>query len=531
MIYLKQSTAGTIPLGYFLDSTNGDTEETALTIGTADVLMLKAHATSFVNPAGTPTHISNGVYWLPLTTGETDTVGQMTIFCHPSGALATKTEITILPGTVYDSLIGGSDNLQVDAVQVSGDSTAADNLELFFDGTGYNASNSTVGTTTTVTNDVGITATAVDNVWDEVITGAAHNVNNSAAKFLRESAEGIGITGTAQAGGASSITLAAAASGTNDIYNFERIFLIEGTGAGQSRLITAYNGTSKVATVNRAWTTQPSTDTVYSIVGADADMAAISNDTTAADNLEAAFDGTGSTMTLSRLDINGQVTVDAAVNNGGALEITNTGTTNGRGVEINGDDAGLWVGASGVGSDGIYVEGLGNGIEIYSALGRGAYIHGDNGDGMTIEAGSGGSGDGLNAIGDTAGGGVDIRGDITGNITGNLTGNINTAAGTLQTLDALDTAQDSQHSTTQAAITALNDIAVADILTTQMTESYAADGAAPTLAQSLMMIQQMLGDFAISGTTLTVKKVDGSTTAATFTLNDATNPTSLTRAT
>ena len=74
-------------------------------------------------------------------------------------------------------------------------------------------------------------------------------------------------------------------------------------------------------------------------------------------------------------------------------------------------------------------------------------------------------------------------------------------------------------------------VSVADILTTQMTEAYAADGAPPTMAQSLMMIQQMLGEFSISGTTLTMKKVDGSTSAATFTLDDGTNPTSLTRAT
>lgn len=80
-------------------------------------------------------------------------------------------------------------------------------------------------------------------------------------------------------------------------------------------------------------------------------------------------------------------------------------------------------------------------------------------------------------------------------------------------------------------IAALNDISVANILTTQMTEAYAADGSAPTVAQALMMIQQTLGEFSISGTTLTVKKVDGSTTAATFTLDDGTNPTSLTRAT
>jgi len=84
--------------------------------------------------------------------------------------------------------------------------------------------------------------------------------------------------------------------------------------------------------------------------------------------------------------------------------------------------------------------------------------------------------------------------------------------------------------TLPASISALNDISVADILTTQMTESYATDGTAPTLAQAQFAIQQFLQETNVSGTTLTVKKLDGSTTAMTFTLDDATDPTSLTRA-
>ena len=64
-----------------------------------------------------------------------------------------------------------------------------------------------------------------------------------------------------------------------------------------------------------------------------------------------------------------------------------------------------------------------------------------------------------------------------------------------------------------------------------LTESYAADGAAPTLQQALLLVQQMLTEKSISGVTMTVKKIDGATTAATFTLNDAVTPTSITRAT
>lgn len=72
---------------------------------------------------------------------------------------------------------------------------------------------------------------------------------------------------------------------------------------------------------------------------------------------------------------------------------------------------------------------------------------------------------------------------------------------------------------------------VVKLLVTQMTESYASDGTAPTIAQALMLIQQSLTEFAIAGTTKTIKKLDGSTTAATETLDDGTSPTSITRAT
>tara|TARA_Y100000401_G_scaffold30623_1_gene22374 strand:+ start:13029 stop:15281 length:2253 start_codon:yes stop_codon:yes gene_type:complete len=66
--------------------------------------------------------------------------------------------------------------------------------------------------------------------------------------------------------------------------------------------------------------------------------------------------------------------------------------------------------------------------------------------------------------------------------------------------------------------------------TTAQTESYASDGAAATPAQLLYMIYCCVSEFAVSGTTITGKKLDGSTTAMTWTINDGTNPTSRTRA-
>lgn len=65
----------------------------------------------------------------------------------------------------------------------------------------------------------------------------------------------------------------------------------------------------------------------------------------------------------------------------------------------------------------------------------------------------------------------------------------------------------------------------AAVLTTQMTESYAANGVAPTLAEAQFAIHQMLQQFGIAGTSLTVRKLDDATTAFVVTLDDATSPT------
>jgi hypothetical protein len=73
------------------------------------------------------------------------------------------------------------------------------------------------------------------------------------------------VTGTAQAGGANTITLEAGASATDDFYNGMPISVTGGTGSGQSAVIVDYNGTTKVATVSSAWTTEPDATSGYSI--------------------------------------------------------------------------------------------------------------------------------------------------------------------------------------------------------------------------------------------------------------------------
>jgi hypothetical protein len=74
------------------------------------------------------------------------------------------------------------------------------------------------------------------------------------------------ITGTAQAGAAGSITLASGSSATTNVYVGMVITITGGTGEGQSGVITAYNGSTKVATVQKTTATfTPNGTSVYSI--------------------------------------------------------------------------------------------------------------------------------------------------------------------------------------------------------------------------------------------------------------------------
>ena len=71
------------------------------------------------------------------------------------------------------------------------------------------------------------------------------------------------ISATALGGTTNSITLAATASSTSGIYVGASIRITGGTGAGQSQIITAYNGSTKVATVGLAWSPVPDNTSIY----------------------------------------------------------------------------------------------------------------------------------------------------------------------------------------------------------------------------------------------------------------------------
>jgi len=104
-----------------------------------------------------------------------------------------------------------------------------------------------------------LSAAGIDDIWNELMSG--HTISGSFGQRLQ-----MVRTGTAQAGGASTITLDAGASATDNFYNTEVIFILSGTGAGQTRKINSYVGSTKVASLASAWATNPDNTSVFIIL-------------------------------------------------------------------------------------------------------------------------------------------------------------------------------------------------------------------------------------------------------------------------
>jgi hypothetical protein len=191
--WLKQSTATDVELGPFVDDTDGKTAETGLTISQADCQLIKnGGAAAQKNDATSASHLAGGHYKVPLNTTDTNTLGRLRLYVNESGALPVWRDFMVLPANIYDSLVGGSDYIDVSMVQVSGSAVSTTTAQIgvnvvqisadsdggrttrraFFDGTGYAGTNNVIPTVTTATN-----VTTVNGLAAGVITAAAIATN------------------------------------------------------------------------------------------------------------------------------------------------------------------------------------------------------------------------------------------------------------------------------------------------------------------------------------------------------------------
>jgi hypothetical protein len=118
MLSLRQSTAVDLALGPFVDSTDGFTAKTALTLTQPDIRLKKnGGAWAQKNAAQTLTHEENGWYEVSLDATDTNTLGHLTIAVHETGALPVFRHFTVIPANVYDSLVAGTHWLPVTSLQ------------------------------------------------------------------------------------------------------------------------------------------------------------------------------------------------------------------------------------------------------------------------------------------------------------------------------------------------------------------------------------------------------------------------------
>lgn len=317
MRFLRSNTAVIVTVGPFYDKTDGVTIETALTITneritlTADTDAGSAPTNILDNVTGATSGTSNdlnyitgndaGMMQLELAAADVNRVGRMFLsITDAANHVPVFHEFMVLPAAIYDWFVLGSivpvpanvttiagaavststAQLGVNVVQAAGTAwgsgaitaasiasdaiTAAKIADGAIDAATFAAS---AITATAIAADA-ITAAKVADGTIDAATFAAGAIN-SAALAAETGLKPIR-SGTAQAGAAGSLTLDASASSVSGLYFGCWLLLTGGTGAGQVRGITAYDGTTKIATidVNAPWYTTPNATTTFAILPA-----------------------------------------------------------------------------------------------------------------------------------------------------------------------------------------------------------------------------------------------------------------------
>lgn len=193
-MFLRQSTAQTIRFGPFVDSTDGVTAETGLTIAQADMQLSKdGGAFAQKSAAGNATHDADGWYSTSLSTTDTATVGELYMQVTVSGALPVWVRYWVLEEVVYDDVYGAS---------AAGPAVAGDAMDLVTDA---------VDSTSVATGAIDADAIASDAITaakiaadaigsSEFAQAAADKIWSSATRLLTAGtnialAKGTGVTG------------------------------------------------------------------------------------------------------------------------------------------------------------------------------------------------------------------------------------------------------------------------------------------------------------------------------------------------
>ena len=520
-MFLKQSTAYTFRFGPFLDDTDGKTAETGLSISQADIRLSKGGGNfAQKSESSTSTHDEIGFYIVALDETDTDTCGELLIACHESGALPVFKTFYVLEEAIYDAMFAASAsafdaNARVDVASIEG-SDATDQINAACD--------------TALSDYDAPTKAELDSAFTE-IKGGGWSASTDTLEAIRDRGDAAWVTAT----GFNTTTppTAAAIRSEIDSNSTQLAAIVEDT----AEIGTAGAGLTAVPW-NSAWDAEVQSECNDALVAIGLDhivSASVTGSDIVDDSIIAKLVSKESTADWDDFD-NTTDSLQGIRDRGDASWTTGSGGGGGGGGASASDIA-----------DAVWDEA----VSAHSSAGTfGKYLADILAD--TGEIGAAGAG--LTAVPWNSSWDTEVQSACT------------------DALNAFDpptkAEMDAAHSTTDALITTVDTVVdeilldtaqigtagagltavpwnsawdaevqseCADALTAHwgatLTESYASDNAAATPAQLLHMIYCAVSQFSISGTTITGYQIDGSTTAMTWTLDDASNPVERKRAT
>ncbi|MBW8001765.1 MAG: hypothetical protein FVQ80_07045 [Planctomycetes bacterium] len=284
---LKQSTAVDVLIGPFIDDTDGKTAEGALTLSQADIKLSKnGQALAQKNDATAASADADGYYNCELDATDTNTIGQLTLIVHESGALAVRQDYQVVEEEVYVDLFasGGVGYLKPTTAGRDLDVTVNGEVGLDFGNTTGTIDAAQLGADCITAAKIADDAIAAEHLAAGAIINATFAADvQSTAYGSNIIAQAVGktivnynldhlviATGVVETDGGNSTTQVKTdlAETTNDHYDVMTILFTSGAEAGQSRLITGYTGASGTVSWNAALTGTPADDSTFIILSA-----------------------------------------------------------------------------------------------------------------------------------------------------------------------------------------------------------------------------------------------------------------------
>ena len=105
----------------------------------------------------------------------------------------------------------------------------------------------------------------VDLMWDELLTGASHNIATSAGRRLRQLGDAVAGTVVDTTPSATEFTTSLTQA-ADDFYADQIIYFTSGNLAGQSKPIASYDGATKTITADEAFTSAPANGDAFDIL-------------------------------------------------------------------------------------------------------------------------------------------------------------------------------------------------------------------------------------------------------------------------